>query len=280
MTSRDRPGAIALAFVVSALSSMGLGVVYALGGQPQIEGALLGLALGGAGVGLVLWSKRMMPAGDQVEEHRPLVSTEEERIAFVGDLYGGSQEVGRRGFLGRLLAGALGALGLAALFPIRSLGPRPGDKLLTTAWSRGARLVTEDGEPVHVDDLAFGSVLTVFPEGHTDRGDSVTLLIRMAPARLKLAPSRRDWAPEGYVACSKLCTHAGCPVGLFEAERGHLFCPCHQSVFDVPSGAAPLSGPAARPLPQLPLRVDTRGFLRADGDFEAPVGAAFWRLGS
>ncbi len=57
-----------------------------------------------------------------------------------------------------------------------------------------------------------------------------------------------------------------------------MFCPCHQSVFDVSRGARPTTGPATRPLPQLPLEIDDLGTLRAQADFHTPVGPAFWDI--
>ena len=125
-------------------------------------------------------------------------------------------------------------------------------------------------------DLPVGGVLTVFPEGHLDAADSQTLLIRMEPNDLVIQPGRESWSPQGYVAYSKICTHAGCPVGLYDQASGRLFCPCHQSVFEAKDGAKPTAGPASRPLPQLPLTVDADGTLRAQRDFTEPVGPGFW----
>ena len=65
-------------------------------------------------------------------------------------------------------------------------------------------------------------------------------------------------------------------MGLYRATTRSLLCPCHQSQFDVLDGAKPFFGPAARPLPQLPLGVDDQGVLVAQGDFYEPVGPAFW----
>jgi ubiquinol-cytochrome c reductase iron-sulfur subunit len=93
---------------------------------------------------------------------------------------------------------------------------------------------------------------------------------------LQLDPQRAHWAPDGLVAYSKVCTHAGCPVGLYEAEPNQLLCPCHQSAFDVLRGAKPVLGPAARALPQLPLRIDAAGLVVAEGDFSSPVGPSWW----
>jgi ubiquinol-cytochrome c reductase iron-sulfur subunit len=161
---------------------------------------------------------------------------------------------------------------------VRSLSPRPGNSLEHTAWGPGVRLVTADGQPLRPGDLDVGEVATVYPEGHTDAGgDSSVLLIRVDPAMLTLPPGREDWTPQGMVAFSKLCTHAGCPVGLYQERSSELFCPCHQSVFYVLDGARPISGPASRPLPQLPLELGPDGYLRATSDFHEPVSAGFWR---
>jgi quinol---cytochrome c reductase iron-sulfur subunit len=276
MAHRNRGASVVAALAVSALASAGLWVTYWVGGQPQVEGVLIALALGGLAVGLALWAKGFLPAGGLVEEREPLASTPSERRTFEREFEWGEDYLERRGFLIRMLLVALGALGVAAVFPIRSLGPKPGRSLFRTAWRAGSRVVTEQGESVAAADLPVGGVITVFPEGHLENADAQTLLIRMAPNELIAAPGRESWSPEGYVAYSKICTHAGCPVGLYEQETGRLFCPCHQSVFEARDGAKPTAGPATRPLPQLPLSIDEEGFLRARGDFPEPVGPGFW----
>ncbi len=267
---------MAVAFALSIAAGLAVTVVYAFGGQPQLEGVLLAVALGGLGAGLILWGKRLIGEGPLTEERDRGPSPETERDAAEGAIARGGEEIGRRRFLTRLLFGALGALGLAALFPIRSLGPSPGRTLFRTRWTPGARLVNEDGVPVTAADLQVGSVITVFPEGHVGAADSQTVLIRVEPALLRLPPDRLAEAPDGHVAYSKVCTHAGCPVGLYQAETHLLLCPCHQSTFDVLDGAVPVFGPAARPLPQLPVEIDGDGFLRARGDFPEPIGPGYW----
>jgi ubiquinol-cytochrome c reductase iron-sulfur subunit len=188
--------------------------------------------------------------------------------------------LGRRSLLVKLLAGAGGALGLALLLPVLSLGPAPGNTLKVTPWARGKRVVDENGEPVTIDTVPEDGFLTVFPEGAEGAADAQTLLIHVRPGSLKLPPERMAGVPEGtHVAYSKICTHAGCPVGLYRAESQSLICPCHQSQFDVADGAKPFFGPAARPLPQLPLGVDEQRVLIAEGDFTEPVGPAFWDRG-
>jgi ubiquinol-cytochrome c reductase iron-sulfur subunit len=274
---RRRKGAsIAMAFGLSTLASLGLFVLYIRGGEPQIEGALIGVALGGLAYGFVMWAKLFMPTGGFVQEREPLPSRPADRESFFEDFFAGEQQLGRRTFLVRMLITALGALGLAALLPIRSLGPKPGRSLFQTAWRNGSRVIREDGTPVLAVDLDLGGVLTVFPENAPGEADSQALLIRVDPADFRVLPGHEGWAPDGLVAYSKICTHAGCPVGLYEQSSGRLFCPCHQSVFDALDGATPTGGPATRPLPQLPLEIDPAGYLRATGDFPEPVGPAFW----
>lgn len=277
MRAPNKTKGIAAAFGTSALSSVLLAVVYVQGGQPQLEGLLLGLALGGIAVGLILWAKHLMSEG-QVTEPREVVPPQTDEREEVAEAYEhGAEEIGRRTFLARWLAGALGALGLAALFPIRSLGVSPGGALFHTAWEAGARLVRADGAPVRPADLPPNGVLTVFPENHTHDADSQAVLIRL-PFGAEV-PGPEEWTAEGMVAFSKICTHAGCPVGLYQTQTRQLFCPCHQSAFDVLEQARPVSGPATRPLPQLPLGIDGEGFVVATGDFPEPVGPGFWNRG-
>jgi ubiquinol-cytochrome c reductase iron-sulfur subunit len=266
----------ALAFGISAVASVALAAVYWSGGQPQAEGVLLGVVLIGIGVGLGLWAKHGMVHGPFSEPRGEIASREEEVQAFLGDLESSSGPLIRRRVLGRMLLGALASLGLAALFPIRSLGPRPGSGLKSTAYRKGTRLVTVDNEPVRADALAVDGVLTVFPQDNTEAGDAPTLLLHLRPGQDKPRADRRGYALGDLVAYSKVCSHMGCPVGLYQAEIGLLLCPCHQSTFDVGHGCKPVFGPATRALVQLPIDVDADGYLIAKGDFSGPVGPGFW----
>lgn len=273
MTDEGSGKSAAAWFVASGVSSLALMVTYLFGGQPQLEGIFIFGGLGGLALGLILWAKELMPGGHHVEEREPLRSPERERAAVTSDIQSG-RRVDRRSFIGKALAGALGMLGLAALFPIRSLGRAPGDTLFHTEFEGGARLVTDDGDPIVASTLTTGSFLTVFPEGHTHSGDAVAVLIKARPGSLRSEQN----AVDGLVAYSKICTHAGCPVGLYEVETNELFCPCHQSTFNVSDDAVPTQGPATRPLPRLPIAVDEDGYVVATGDFLDPVGPGFWGL--
>ena len=268
----------AACFVVSLVAAAALAAVYWQGGQPQAEGVLLALALGGIGVGIVLWAKHFMPADEVEEERHAMASTEEDVAAFTSDFQAGESTLRSRRILVATAGGACAVLGVALLFPIRSLGPRPGRGLKQTAFrGGGVRVVREDGSPVRPDDLEPDGFITVFPEGHTDAADSPTLLIRYRDDQgFTPRPGREDWTVDNVVAYSKICTHVGCPVGLYQAASGLLLCPCHQSTFDVMEGARPVFGPAARALPQLPLELDDDGYIVAAGDFSSPTGPGFW----
>jgi ubiquinol-cytochrome c reductase iron-sulfur subunit len=270
----------AVAFALAIVAALGLAVVYWRGGQPQAEGALLAVVLGGIGAGLAMWAKRFMPHGPFEEERGQMASSEEDIAAFLDDLNHGDEGIARRGFLAKMAAGALGALGVAVLFPIRSLGPRPGFGLKETPYKAGnLRLVNESGQLVKASELAVDGVITCYPEGFLNEADSPTLLIHLRPGQNQPRPGREDWAPNDLVAYSKLCSHMGCPVGLYQAQLGLLLCPCHQSTFDVGNHCNPVFGPAARSLPQLPIRIEGDDHIVATGDFSDPVGPGFWDRG-
>ena len=273
----ERP--IAAMLALSILGSLALVAVYAAGGQPQLEGVLLAVSLGMLGAAVIVWALRLLPQDEVTDVREPEPSPPAVRAAATSALERGEEQLTGRRTLGRLLLGALASLALAAFFPIRSLGPRPGRSMFHTEWQPGTFVVDGGGRRVREDELTPGSVITVFPEGYGGSPVSQALLIRVDPGQLHLPPGREAWAPKGYVAFSKICTHAGCPVGLYRAAAHQLLCPCHQSTFDVLRGAMPVFGPTTRALPQLPLEIDADGYLRATGDFSAPVGPGFWELG-
>jgi ubiquinol-cytochrome c reductase iron-sulfur subunit len=263
-------------FLLAAASAVALAIVYWVGGQPQLEGLFLGLALTGVACGFVIWGNELLPKGPFVDQRHSLPSEAEDLEATEDDFEAGGA-ITRRKLLVRSLGLAAGGLGVAALFPIRSLGPRPGRALDVTPWREGLRLVTSDGRPVRAVDVPLEGLVTVFPEGSPDSADGQAVLVRVAEGLIQPKAGREDWSPNGLVAYSKICTHAGCPVGLYQATSHQLLCPCHQSTFDVLHHARPQIGPAAAPLPQLPLAIDADGYLMARGDFSEPVGPSYWR---
>lgn len=272
------------AFLLAIASSVALGVIYfGAGGNTPLEGFFLFLAFASIAVALVLWTKVVIDEEEVFEERPPMRSDDSDRLAFQHawegtrpDAEGDPRNRSRRRFLTRMLTVATVSLTGALLIPFRSLGPSPRQSLVRTDWREGVRLVGDDGEPIRPARLEVGSIETVFPQGRVGDADAQAILIRVGD-ELDL-PVGSPPTVGGFVAYSKICTHAACPVGLYRAEVGELLCPCHQSKFDAFRGARPISGPTVRPLPQLPLDVDDEGFFVALGDFEAPVGPGFWNL--
>lgn len=271
---------IILAFLIAIAGGIAFLFVYWSGGHTGGLGGAIALALCGIGAGLVIWVHSLIPYEETSGPRKPLASDESDRKAFFEDFLAGERRISRRQVLGWLSGTVLAVLGVAGISLLRSLGKPPLPELLTSGWAKGKRLVTFEGRHVSAAGaLVPGGILVVFPEGsHTDPVASQALLVRVEEKSLQLPEGRSGWTPKGYVAYSRVCTHAGCPVGLYQTEQHLLLCPCHQSTFSVLQGAKPTSGPAARPLPQLPLYVDDEGFLRAGGDFSEPPGPGFWRM--
>jgi ubiquinol-cytochrome c reductase iron-sulfur subunit len=273
---------IAVLLVVGMLAVAGFGAAYWVSATPWVLAVTFGAGLFFLGFGLTAWGKYLMPQGPFVEDRHTLASAPEEQDALSAALVQRtSVVVKRRRLLGGLFAGGAGIFGIVAIFPLlRSLGPLPGTSFDRTNWRRGTLLVDSNGRPVHVDTLEVGGILTVFPHGQqaSDEGQAVdqTILLRVSTDDVTTQPGRSNWGPRGYLAYSKLCTHLGCPVGLYEQQLQLLVCPCHQSMFNVLNGCIPQFGPAPRPLPQLPLKVDASGYLRARAGYDQAVGPGFW----
>lgn len=241
----------------------------------------LALCLGGIGFGLVSWAKFLDLDEHVTQQREPLRTTVAEQDDFADEVAETKTTIGRRPLLAVLFAGSLGSLVIGFVGPIGSLGPKPGGERGRTAWAAGRRLVTLEGNPIGVESAGLDQLATVFPEGYIGQDDSQVVLLRMAPELLTEA-TLAGGTVAGWVAYSKICTHAGCSVGLFGVDSRapdvlrQLVCPCHQSVFDPVDAAKPVGGPATRSLPQLPIGVDDEGYLIALDDFDRPVGPIAW----
>jgi len=251
----------------------------------------IGITLGllGIGIGAVHWAKALMPERELVEMRHGTRGTEETRAAAVEAFALANEEsgFGRRTLLRNSLIGALIAAPLPAVVLFRDLGPagdNPAAELEHTMWAKGVRLTSDPFQtPIKASEVTIGSVFHVIPDGLNEREDKLeqkakaaVLLMRLNPQDLHELPERKGWSYDGIVAYSKICTHVGCPVALYEQHTHHLLCPCHQSQFDVTNHCEVIFGPAKRPLPQLPITVDSEGYLIAQSDFHEPVGPSFW----
>jgi ubiquinol-cytochrome c reductase iron-sulfur subunit len=286
---------VAACFLLSMLAGFGFIAAY-IGLRVHSVGAVLNsnLALGltmtvaflGLACGAVIWVRNLMPEVELTEARKPLRSSPEDKAAFKETFTEGADasQFVKRPILRRTLIAATVPVVVAPIVLLRDMGPLPGTSLRHTAWKKGTRLVQAvTGEPVLADDFSTpGGILTVIPEGTLDDDEelakSTVLLVKLRPEQLK-EPTVKNWTVNGTVAYSKICTHLGCPAALYEQTTHHILCPCHQSTFDAARGAKVIFGPAARPLPQLPITTNAEGYLVAQSDFHEPVGPSFWERG-
>ena len=256
----------------------------------------LGLGLGMAislffiGMGAIHWAKTLMPDTEVIAERHEFRSPDSERKDFVTAVKEGAAAsgLGRRSLIKRSLGAALGLSALSPLILLRDLGPLPGKELEKTTWKSGTYLVTDPGNRrIKASDLEVGAVAQVLPEiadpEHrklSDIAKDAVLLIRLRPQEFNLEADRLAMTHDGIIAFSKICSHMGCAVALYEQQTKHLLCPCHQSTFDVTRAAKVIFGPSARPLPQLDITIDQEGYLLARQPFSEPVGPSFWERNS
>jgi ubiquinol-cytochrome c reductase iron-sulfur subunit len=275
--------AMAIAFVVFYVTvpihrNIGQLSNYALGGS-------LALSLAAVGAGFIIWAKKLLPHEKAVQDRHEFQSLPAEEAAAEETFFQGIDDIGlgRYKVLRRSLLGVLALLPIPAVMLARDLGPLPHGSLdpegEITAWKKGDRLVDSVTKvPYKLGDIDVGGIATVMPEGFDDINDeslAPTILIRFAPGQIKSAKELK-WSASDHVAYSKVCTHAGCPISLYEQQTHHLLCPCHQSTFDMSRDAKVVFGPAARPLPQLQIYIDQQGYFRASGPYSQPVGPSFW----
>ena len=251
-------------------------------------GLAIALGLLGIGIGAVHWAKALMSDAEIVELRHGTRGSDATRAKAAEAFTLGNKESGftRRALVRNSLIGAIALTPVPAVVLFRDLAPdaEPNGLLRHTLWDTNVRLTRDpSGTPIKASDVTYGSAFHVIPETLLDseeyleeKAKAAVLLMRLRPEDLKEEDSKKDWSYDGIVAYSKICTHVGCPVALYEQQTHHLLCPCHQSQFDVSEGAKVIFGPASRPLPQLPISIDSEGYLVAQSDFKEPVGPSFW----
>lgn len=273
----------------------------ALGTNFHLHTLLLGLTGGGAvlliGLGAIHWARQIMHDEEVAEERHSVRSSDEDRQWMLTQLNAGIAESGvtRRKLILGSLGGALGIIAVPAVVMLADLGPWPTKDVrrLTierTIWAEGVRLVNDaNWLPLKASDLEIGQLVNGQPEtlldhhGHEyqiEKAKSAIIVVRMDPNSIKIPESRRDWQVGGILCYSKICTHVGCPISLWEQQTHHLLCPCHQSTFDLGNSGVVVFGPAARSLPQLPITTDAEGYLIAKSDFTVPVGPSYFERDS
>jgi ubiquinol-cytochrome c reductase iron-sulfur subunit len=283
------PRAPRLALVVAALlvgaglSSALFVVAYLASSSNALLGVTLGSSFGLLAAALVIASRRLVPKIEASEQREPAPAPPPVSEQAAEELVDGPP-LPRRGILIAAGATAAAALAAALAIPLASLGSGVDGRLDGSPWRRGRRLVDSDGRTLVASQIALGAFITAFPEGADRRAAASPIVVVRIPAdTLELPAARRGWAPDGILAFSKTCTHAGCAVSLFRyplapetSAAPALVCPCHYSTFDVARAAKPIFGPAARALPQLPLRIARDGTLVADGGLSGNSGPSWW----
>jgi len=260
----------------------------------MIIGLCIGLALFLIGAGAIQWAKKLM-VDEEISEDRHAAHSSPEQIAEITEAFKqGTAEsgFGRRKMIRNSLIGALGVLGLPAIVLLRDLGPLPGRSLYNTIWAKGIRVVNDVTErPIKPSDLIVGQLVNAAPANlapmqeenpvqyQNAKAKAAVIVVRIKPSEIRTKPGRENWGIDGILCYSKICTHVGCPISLYEQTTHHVLCPCHQSTFDLSDSAKVVFGPAARPLPQLPLALDSEGYLVAQSGFHEPVGPSFFERG-
>jgi ubiquinol-cytochrome c reductase iron-sulfur subunit len=288
---RGAENLVLLLLLLTMIFAGGFLFVYAYFNAPTMPNELLGLCIGGAlaclGAAFLVIGKRLVVSEDLDEEYPGENPEAQEEVIQI--IHESGSRITRKRLLITAGTAAAGALGLSALAPAVSLGPiwdtGPLDR---SPWRRGRRVVDETGAPIRAADILERTFYTGFPEGAAKEDiASPLVIVRVDPAKLKLPPGRGGWAPRGILAFSKICTHAGCAIALYRKPtftpvepNDALVCPCHYSTFDPYTGGTVIYGPAGRPLPQLPLEIDSDGNLRAGGNYSARVGPGWWNVRS
>jgi ubiquinol-cytochrome c reductase iron-sulfur subunit len=255
----------------------------------QTNAQWLGITIGGMLLCLasaaIVAGKLVVPQEVHVEERDALLE-EEEADEVVDIIESGAEGVSRR----KLIAGAGTVAGAAfvaaAAVPIASLGPRL-HHIHGSPWERGRRLVDDEGRPYLASDIEIGSMYTALPEhGDPEKLGSGLIVVRLPRELIRLPAARRHWAPAGILAYSKICPHAACAISLYRfptfaptsTDEPAVTCPCHYSTFLPGEGGRLVFGPAGRALPQLPLMIDSAGYLRAAGPFHEDIGPSWWNV--
>jgi len=290
-----------VAVVAYVVIPVDAGVNLPLAGPVGALNLALGLSMGLGilciGLGAIHWARKLMPGTEVVGSRHEMRSPDEERAEAIAAFERGLADSGfaSRPIIRRTLLGALVLVPLPLVVMLRDLytapegAPSPVEQLSMTIWGEGVRIVSDVAErPLKLEDIPVGGLVAASPENLQEveeaegnlnaRAKAAIILVRMDPSEI-VSQQGEGWGLEGVLAFSKICTHVGCPIALYEQRTHHLLCPCHQSTFDLADSGNVVFGPAARRMPQLPITVDEEGFLVAQSDFQEPVGPSFWERG-
>jgi ubiquinol-cytochrome c reductase iron-sulfur subunit len=258
-------------------------------------GLTFGLALLFLGMGAVQWGRKIMADEEMIDYRHSAASSEDAKNKMLTELDNVVDEsrLTRRKVIGRTLLAALATILLPMIVGLADLGPWPTKKkraetIERTIWAPGVRVVQDvTFEPFKPEDIEIGQLINAEPgnlqelhgsEYQIEKAKAAVIVVRMDPNTITIPPSRQDWQIGGILCYSKICTHVGCPISLWEQQTHNVLCPCHQSTFALADAGKVIFGPAARPLPQLPLGVDSEGYLIAMSDFQEVIAPSYPEL--
>lgn len=287
---------VVIYFAVPRDMIIDFGLLYANASTVGL-GVTGGLAVTLIGVAIIQWARVLMGDHEMVELRHSASSSEEDREVVAEEFAAGVEQTGikRRKLLLGALGGAVGFTAIPGLVLFADMGPHPTDKVRKetiekTIWAPDVVLLNDENwVPLRPEDLEIGQLVNAQPANLRDlhgaeqikeKAKAAIIVVRMDPASITIPESRKDWQVSGILAYSKICTHVGCPISLWERQTHHLLCPCHQSTFDLGNSGVVVFGPAARSLPQLPIRVNSEGYLVAQSDFTVPVGPSYFERDS
>jgi ubiquinol-cytochrome c reductase iron-sulfur subunit len=282
---------LTIAFIVCFVSIDKEDSMYVLGlGTINSLNFALGATLGGSllciGFGAIHWARKLMSAEEIVDYRHPMKSSPEDTAAALELAKQGVADsaLPRRKLIWMSLLGAMGLFPVTLIFPARDLGPLPHKALRRTLWddpNHREIVHANDERRLKPSDFALGTMISAKPndlESQEDLAKAAIMLIKINPNEIR-SPELAARGYRGILAYSKICPHAGCPLGLYEDQTHHMLCPCHQSTFDLADFGRVIFGPSARNLPTLAIGVDEEGFLIAKGGFDEPVGPSFFERG-
>jgi quinol---cytochrome c reductase iron-sulfur subunit len=272
-------------------------VLGSVGALNLALGVTMGLGILCIGLGATHWARKLMSATEYATARHEMRSSDEERAAAVAAFERGLTDstFASRPIIRRSLLTAMALMPLPLVILLRDLytappgAPSPAEQLSVTIWDKGVRVVSDVAlRPIRPDEVPVGGLVAAVPENLHEveeetgslnaRAKAAIILVRMDPSEI-VSQQGENWDYQGVLAFSKICTHVGCPIALYEQRTHQLLCPCHQSTFDLSDSGHVVFGPAARQMPQLPITVDAEGYLVAQSDFQEPVGPSFWERG-
>ena len=215
------------------------------------------------GIGVIQWARKLMGDHEISELRHPASSSEEDRATTLEALSMGYDESGlaRRPLVLYSLLGAM--LGPVAIMIVglRDLGPtnaqvadaEKGTGLQHTIWKEGMRVVRDVvGTPIKASELEIGDLVNAAPEaqfpteenGYPEvegvelqvlKAKGAIIVVKMEPDEIKPVDGRENWTVDGVICYSKICTHVGCPISLYERTTHHVLCPVSYTHLTLPT---------------------------------------------